>query len=174
MPCSSSARYCNRRWGRARSVSTRDLPIGGGRGFPTDEAAREHWVAHAVGQTGVDADRARALLDRYGSTARLVLEHEASFASEPLADAPDHTTAEIDWIARNERVVRLEDITMRRTALAVTGRLSGRDLERIAEVAGAALGWSDDRREAELRSVQARLTERHRLRLKRDTAMTGR
>ncbi|RWK24706.1 MAG: hypothetical protein E5X49_07660 [Mesorhizobium sp.] len=49
--------------------------------------------------------------------------------AEPLADASDHTLAEIDWLARNERVVHLPDIVMRRTVLAITGRLSQRDLE---------------------------------------------
>jgi glycerol-3-phosphate dehydrogenase len=155
------------RLGKARCVSTRDLPIGGGRGFPTDEAERERWIGQAARQTGVGVDRARVLLDRYGSTARLVLEHEAEFGSKPLADAPDYTIAEVDWIARNECVVQLEDVVIRRTALAVTGKLSGRDLERIAEVAGAALGWSDERRAAELRSARERLTERHRVRLER-------
>src|SRR5690606_7813809 len=80
---------------KARSVSTRDLPIGGGRGFPTDEADRERWAVKAVGQTGVGADRARALLDRYGSTAHRALEHEAEFGSQTLADAPGYTIAEL-------------------------------------------------------------------------------
>src|SRR5690606_7277200 len=117
-------------------------------------------------QTIVSVDRARALLDRYGSTAHLVLKHEAEFGSESVADAPDYTIAEFDWIARNECVVHLEDIVMRRTALAVTGKSSSRNLERIARVAGAALGWSDDRRAAELRSTCEQLTERHRVCLK--------
>jgi glycerol-3-phosphate dehydrogenase len=162
------------RLGKARCVSTRDLPIGGGRGFPTDEAKRERWIGQAARQTGVGVDRARVLLDRYGSTARLVLEHEAEFGSKPLTDAPDYTIAEVDWVARNECVVQLEDVVMRRTALAVTGKLSGRDLERIAEVVGAALGWNNDRRAAALRSARERLTERHRVRLEKTLAMTGR
>ncbi len=151
--------------GKSRSVSTRDLPIGGGRGFPANDTARERWIGQATGQTGFSVDRARTLLDRYGSTAQLVLEHETKFGSEPLADSPDYTVAEFDWIARHEHVVHLGDLVMRRTAIAVTGQLSGRDLERIAEAAGAALGWSDDRRDAELRETRERLTARHRVRL---------
>lgn len=54
---------------------------------------------------------------------------------------------------------------MRRTALAVTGRLSARDLERIAGFVAEILGWDAPRRDAELAQVGARLTGRHYSRL---------
>jgi glycerol-3-phosphate dehydrogenase len=82
----------------------------------------------------------------------------------PLVDAPDYTLAELDWIARNESVVHLDDLVMRRTALAITGRLSLRDLESIADVAAGALGWETKRRDEELAATQAKLVEHHRLR----------
>ena len=55
-----------------------------------------------------------------------------------LADTPDYTLAEIDWLARNESVVHLADIVMRRTVLAITGRLSRRALDQIADIVAAA------------------------------------
>lgn len=152
------------RLGRPRLVSTRELPIGGGRCFPGDDAARSRWIKEAAEKTGGSPARAATLLDRYGTTARAILAYETAHPAPPLSDAPDYTLAELDWIARNECVVHLDDLVMRRTALAITGQLSCRDIERIADTAAAALGWDAARRDAELEATQAKLTERHRLR----------
>lgn len=150
------------RLGRSRRVSTQSLAIGGGRDFPTDAAARAHWISTVTAETGASPARAEALLDRYGTTARAILAHEAGRQAEPLADAPDYTLAEIDWLVRNENVVRLADIVMRRTALAITGRLSRVSLEQIADTVATALAWSAGRREEELEATSRELTERHR------------
>jgi len=153
------------RLGRSRRVSTQGLAIGGGRDFPADATARENWLSAVTAETGASSARAEILLARYGTTARAVLAHEAGRQAEPLADAPDYTPAEIDWLARNERVVHLADIVMRRTALAITGRLSRRALEQTADIAAAALGWDAGRRENELEATSKELAQRHRLRL---------
>lgn len=145
------------RLGRARRVSTRDLPIGGGRDYPADPAA---WAAEAGGAPG----RAATLLARYGTTARAILQAEGT-APTSLEDAPDYTLEELGWLSRNEQVQGLEDLVMRRTALAVTGRLSMRDLDRIAGLLAEVLNWDAPRREAELAQVRARLTGRHHMRL---------
>ena len=151
------------RLGSPRRKSTRELPIGGGHGFPADSAAHADWIDEAVWATGATRERATTLLSRYGTTARAVLLHEATHPASPLADAPDYSLAELDWIARNECVVHLDDLVMRRTALAITGRLSRRDLESIADIAAVALGWGRERRDGELETTQAKLAE-HRLR----------
>ena len=72
---------------------------------------------------------------------------------------------ELGWIIRNEQVGTLADLVMRRTALAVTGHLSARDLARIADLCAAALDWDATRRDRELRETQAMLLTRHRLRM---------
>lgn len=149
------------RLGTPRRQSTRGLPIGGGRGFPADPAA---WAAEAARGTGARPERAAELLARYGTTARAILAAEGA-APQPLAGAPDHSRQELDWLARNESVVHLDDLVMRRTALAITGRLTAAGLAEAAGVAAAALGWDPARREQELRQTRALLTGRHRLRL---------
>jgi len=153
------------RLGRERRASTQDMAIGGGRGFPTDDAGRRSWIEQAHVSTGASPERAAQLLSRYGTTALAILGHEARFPSGRLADAADHSLAELDWIVRNEQVVHLEDIVLRRTALAITGRLSDRDLDRIADTAANALGWDAERRARELDATRRCLTERHRIRM---------
>lgn len=149
---------------RPRRVSTRMLPIGGGRDLPQDAAARGAWIARASAETGADPARAAELLDRYGSTARPILQAEGA-APERLRDAPEYSLAEFDWIIRHEAVRGLADVVMRRSAIAVTGRLSQGDLARIAALCAGALGWTEARQAEELAGTEALLTGRHRIRL---------
>lgn len=152
------------RLGGSRRVSTRKLPIGGGRDFPQDGAARAGWVSMVVRETGCTPDRAAVLLARYGTTARHILAAEGGMP-ETLSDAPEVTRQELRWIALNERVVHLEDVVMRRTALAVTGRLTTRDLATVADVVATALGWDEARQQAERQATRDKLEQVHRLRM---------
>ena len=132
-------------------VSTEAAPIGGGRGFPGDEKRREAWLDEVAATTGLERQRLSTLLDRYGTTAAAMARHIAAFGDErPLGHARDYSRGEIDYVSRFERVQRLADIVMRRTTLAIAARLKLSDLEEIAEVAGAALGWSEQRRRDEI------------------------
>ena len=144
--------------GRARRCTTDEMEIGGGQGMPRTRAARASWVAEVAGQSGASEARVEQLLERYGTTARAVALHEGA-APIPLAGAMSE--AEIDWIARHERVGHLEDILLRRTVLAITGQLSLPLCQRIAEIAGAALGWDAARVAQEVARSRAVLASRH-------------
>lgn len=145
---------------RTRQVDTKTAPIGGGRAYPEDAAA---WAAHQADRNGAAPARAGTLLARYGSTAASILEAEGA-SPQMLRDA-DYSRQELDWLIRTEQVVTLADLIMRRTGLAVTGRLSRRDLVDIADLCATALNWDDARRAAELEQTQAVLLTRHRLRM---------
>jgi glycerol-3-phosphate dehydrogenase len=150
------------RLGRPRRVSTAELPIGGGRGYPVEELERNVWLAETSAATGVARERLAILLDRYGTTAFSIARHIAAFAGErPLAHAPDYSRAEIDYLVRFEAVEGLADIVLRRTTLAMAGGLSLTDLEEIASLASGALGWGNDRRADEIGATAAELSERH-------------
>lgn len=148
------------RLGRTRRRDTKLMPIGGGRDHPADPRA---WVRQAARDTGAAPDRAALLLARHGTTARPILAAEGAYPAM-LEDA-DYSLAELDWLVRNECVCHLADLVMRRTALAVTGRLSRRDLERAASVCARALDWDEARTAQEVRVTLAVLLSRHRLRL---------
>ncbi|MDB5552278.1 MAG: Glycerol-3-phosphate dehydrogenase [Rhizobium sp.] len=147
---------------RPRSVSTRDLSIGGGKGFPKDAPTRASWIKEMAAHAGISESRADRLLSRYGTTAHQVIAHQSEWTdADRLPDAGDHSLAEIDWIARNEMVVHLADIVMRRTTLAISGGLTMRDLEAIAGVAARALGWDAARTTSELAATSTMLLKDH-------------
>ncbi|MCJ8150019.1 glycerol-3-phosphate dehydrogenase/oxidase [Shinella sedimenti] len=153
------------RTSRSRTVSTQMLPIGGGRDFPTDDAARKAWIARRAAESGLPASRIEGLLARYGTTADAVLAHIRKVGDQPLAHVEGYGQGEIDWVVRNEMVGHLADIVMRRTTLAIEGKLTAAGLDEIARVAATALGWNDDKLAAELASVTAHLTTFNRVSL---------
>ena len=151
------------RLGTTRRIGTSDLPIGGGRDFPIGAAQRSEWVKSAAEQEGADPARVDELLARYGTLARAILRKEASVPDQRLTDAPDYSTAEIEWLVRNEQVTHLDDIVMRRTTLAISGRLSRRDLRLIAEIASNALNWDELRQMMEIERTTVMLSKRNRI-----------
>lgn len=154
------------RLGRSRVTHTRMLAIGGGRDFPPDEAARRRWIADRAARSGLPAERIAALLTRYGTTADALIAHIGKAGGETmLAHVGDYSDAEIDWIARNEKIGHLADIVMRRTTLAIEGRLSAAALSEISRIAAAALGWDEVRREGEVAAVSDHLTRFNRVAL---------
>jgi glycerol-3-phosphate dehydrogenase len=153
------------RFGITRRRSTRELPIGGGHGYPAEAAARRFWVDRVSELTGADRERVEELLARYGTTAEAILGEDSGFSDKDrLTDAPDYSLAELAWIARHELVVHLADLVLRRTTMAIRGVLTARDLHRIAELVADVLQWNEARREEELRQTLTILERDHGLR----------
>ncbi|WP_062287388.1 glycerol-3-phosphate dehydrogenase/oxidase [Demequina phytophila] len=157
--------------GRARRTSTRGVPVGGGRDYPRPDDRPEWIAAHMPG----DDARAGVLLDRYGTRGAEVAALETrTFAwfdeARTLRHAPGYTRAEIQWIARTERVARLADLVQRRTQLTFRGEVTVPLLEELAKVVGRELGWSRKRRAAEVELV----LEQARAARAGDVALTGR
>ena len=145
--------------GRSRTVSTVGLAIGGGAGSPTTDDARRVWaVAH-----GDEIGRLRAdeLLERYGTRAEAFIASIEGERDEPLAHHSGYSRSEVAWLTRNERVVHLIDVVLRRTSLAFTGALTAPLLDELAEVVGAELGWDAGRRADEIAAARELLAERH-------------
>ncbi|RWO89122.1 glycerol-3-phosphate dehydrogenase/oxidase [Mesorhizobium sp.] len=154
------------RLGRGRKVTTRSMPIGGGKGFPTEPAARAAWLADARSASGADERRLDQLLSRYGTKALPIARHQSSGDNEDrLPGASDYGTSEIDYIVRNEFVEHLADIVMRRTTLAIGGSLSMSDLKLIATIAGRVLNWGPQRISEELDAAVGQLSDRNLMRL---------
>ncbi|WJH42187.1 hypothetical protein N7E02_14275 [Aliirhizobium terrae] len=147
---------------RSRTQSTRYLAIGGGKDFPTNEEARGGWVSGVAEKAGVSAERTAQLLGRYGTTAAALLSASSAYGDERrLSGAPDYSFHEIDWITRNEMVVHLSDIVLRRTTIAIEGRLTLEGLREIANIAGTALAWDAERTASEIDDVVTQLDRFH-------------
>ena len=81
----------------------------------------------------------------------------------PLEHYPDYSLQEVRRIAVREDVVHLDDYLLRRSMLGKLGRITPEGLAEIAEVIAEPLGWSKDRRAAEIDRVVSILETQHRL-----------
>ncbi|MCU1477757.1 MAG: FAD-dependent oxidoreductase [Subtercola sp.] len=126
---------------KARTVSTEDLQIGGGVGFPTTDSATRAWVSeHSAGLT---PERTAQLLKRYGTKAAGVIAYIGERSDDaPLVSLPDYSTAEIDYLIAKEYVVHLTDVVLRRTIVAFIGGLTQPVFDELSTIVGKQLGWS--------------------------------
>ena len=63
--------------------------------------------------------------------------------------------AELVWAVRHEMAVTLVDAVIRRTPLGALGHPGDAAVERAADLVGAELGWSPERRRAEIAGISA-------------------
>ncbi|PPL19555.1 glycerol-3-phosphate dehydrogenase/oxidase [Microterricola pindariensis] len=148
--------------GQPRTQSTEGLAIGGGKGFPQTDAARQVWLTSHGEELG--RERAAQLLARYGTRAEpliaeLLADEETQDA--PLTGAADYSRREIAYLVATEQPVHLQDLVLRRTSLAFVGALSTSLLEELAGIMAEVLGWSEARTAVEIASTRADLAEVH-------------
>jgi glycerol-3-phosphate dehydrogenase len=149
--------------GCERTRSTSGLAIGGGAGYPATADARRVWLVSHGDEVG--RERADELLERYGTRAEVLLAEIEGVPDRPLAHHPSYSREEIAWLLRNERVVHLDDLVLRRTSMAFTGTLTAPLLDELADLAADVLGWDARRRADELDATRRLLAERHGVRL---------
>jgi glycerol-3-phosphate dehydrogenase len=147
--------------GKPRKKNTRDLPIGGGRGFATDPKEQARQIDGFAAWTGLSKGRLQILYTRYGSRIETVASFINKEADAPLNSLPDYTKREITFLALHEKAIHLSDIVLRRTMLAMLGRLSKQSIEEIADVMGDCLGWNADKKAAEVAQTLRVLADRH-------------
>ena len=145
--------------GAARRCDTYALPIGGGKDYPSKP---ELLTDELMALCDVSRDRAQHLADHYGTAASLVHGHCTSYPDEaPLDRDCPYTRGEIDFLTRNEFVVHLSDVVLRRTGLAITGALDAGNLAAVVETMRPVLGWSADAATREEESLLAELQTYH-------------
>ena len=154
---------CLARLNHPRRISTRDLGIGGGKGYPPDNAAKSRLIASAAATGGLNLARAEELFARYGTSLTRLVAHKSPYTDAThLPHATAYSAAEIDWIARSEQIEHLSDLVLRRTTLAVTGALNAADLNQIADIIATAKAWPPKRRTTEIAQLTAQLAHTNR------------
>jgi glycerol-3-phosphate dehydrogenase len=139
----------------SRRTDTKEMPIGGGRGYPTSPDEQKRWLASLESETHIPLARLQTLFDRYGTRAADIARFIAAGDDAPLMYKPDYSRREIEFIVQHEKVVHLDDVLLRRSLIAMLGYTTGDLLVETASIVGAVLGWT----EAETRDEIRRVTE---------------
>lgn len=145
--------------GAERTVSTVGMPIGGGAGFPSTDAAMQVWLADNSREVG--RARATQLMERYGTRATGIIEELGVAGDDRLVSAPDYSVQEITRLIRTEHVVHLLDLLQRRTSIAFTGGVTSALLEELTPLLADALGWTGEQADAEIAAATATLRTVH-------------
>lgn len=144
-----------------RKISTRDLPIGGGRDYPRTESSRQGWFSTVSTDSGLPVARLTELFERYGTRAAAVAAYIAVGEDAPLAAQPDYSRREVQFLAEREQVVHLDDLLLRRSLLAMLGHTTELLMAELAAVVGETLGWSSQEQQMEIERTRALLADRH-------------
>jgi glycerol-3-phosphate dehydrogenase len=151
--------------GRPSVASSADLPIGGGRNFPSSTQDKQAWLASLNRTSGLPMERLELLLDRYGTRAKEVAEFIVLAPDETLRWLPAYTRREILFMAEQEKIVHLDDLILRRTIIALFGQLRFELLEELAGVLAPALEWSEDQRQQEIERTVRLMEKAHGVKL---------
>jgi glycerol-3-phosphate dehydrogenase len=151
--------------GLTRQKDTHSLPIGGGRGYPVKSDDISRVVEGIAAWTGLPSERVTVLFERYGMRAEQVAGFIGRLPDEPLESLPAYSRREISFLAQYEKIIHLDDLLLRRSMLAMLGRLTHKAVEELADALGESLSWQADRKETELQRTFEILANRHALRL---------
>jgi glycerol-3-phosphate dehydrogenase len=122
--------------------------------FPIFSLVGGKWTTfRAFGEQAADAALARLGRNRAAHTRNRPLPG----GGLPVAPGEE----ELRRICREEGVVHLDDLALRRTQLGMAGRLDGARIEALARLAGGELGWDAPRRRGEAERLVEILRERH-------------
>jgi glycerol-3-phosphate dehydrogenase len=145
----------------SRRVYTDDLAIGGGKDYPKTDHDREQWLAAMQERRNLSRERLQTLLDRYGTRAELVADFISVEADTPLQRLPVYSRREIQFIARHEKVIHLDDLILRRTLMGILGQVNGELLRELAAASAPELGWSAEQTHMEVTRTNELLRVRH-------------
>lgn len=151
--------------GLSRQKDTRSLQIGGGRGYPSDPSEMRRQIESLSAWTGVARERLKTLFERYGTRAETIATYMNGGTDFILKSLPDFTLREITFLVQHEKICHLDDFVLRRSMLAMLGRVTREIIEELARALGNALGWNAEQKEAEVARTLSILADRHGIRL---------
>lgn len=149
---------------RDRKVSTEKLQFGGGRGYPKTDDEKATWINSISQKTGISGERISVLFDRYGTYAAAIAEYCAAGSDAYLENHAGYTRREISFLTKNEKIIHLDDLILRRSLIGMLGQSSGGLLIELAQIMGAELGWSSEQAVQEAKRCAELLVKRHRVR----------
>ncbi len=148
-----------------RKRTTVSMPIGGGKNYERRQKERKEKLIGIAAWTNLSLDRLEELYQRYGTRVEEVAIFISKEKDTPLASLPNYSRGEIIFLAEKEKIMRLDDLVLRRTHIAKLGLLSRPLLEELADILTEALGWDNERKEAEIARTVDLMASKHEVKL---------
>ncbi len=149
----------------SRKKDTRSLPIGGGHGYPQNPEEMNRQIESLSAWSGVSRERVKILFERYGTRAEAVASYMNGGTDFLINSLPDYSHREIAFLVHHEKIVHLDDLLLRRSMLAMLGRLTREMILELTHTLGNILGWDGEQKKAEAMRALSILEDRHEVRL---------
>ena len=149
--------------GQKRATTTRDVAIGGGRAYPRSEVGREKWLRELQLRCELPLARLAELFERYGTGAADIAVAISAANDQALENHSAYSRREIEFILKQEKVERLDDLLLRRSLIAMLGQTTRALIHEIAEICAETLGWTDERKGDEIERTLELLRVKHRV-----------
>jgi glycerol-3-phosphate dehydrogenase len=151
--------------GMPRKKDTKFLPIGGGRGYPSDPKELRRQIESLSAWTGVAHERLTTLFQRYGTRAEAIATFMNGGTDQIPRTLPDYSRREINFLIQREKILHLDDFLLRRSMLGMQGRVTREMIDELALMFANALGWNREQIRAEVTRTLSILADRHGVRL---------
>ena len=151
--------------GIKRNKGTQDLPVGGGRNYPRTSEERAKYINGLAAWTGLSREHLETLFDRYGTRTETIAEFMKLSPDASMPSLPGYSKRELLFLVQQEKAAHLDDLLLRRTMLAMLGKLSRDAVVECANLMAESLGWSLEQKNAEVERTLRLLADRHRVRL---------
>jgi glycerol-3-phosphate dehydrogenase len=145
----------------SRSISTEDVPIGGGRGYPGNSQRKDAYLDQINGVSKGNREQLCQLFERHGTMIDSILAGFPAEVFQPLETVPALSVGEIKYTVMQEDVCHLDDLCLRRTMLAKLGWITPGSLDEISKICGDTLNWSDAKRNQEINRLKKILQVEH-------------
>ena len=152
-------------FGMPRVKDTQNLPIGGGRGCPVGEDELQRQIESLSAWTGVTRERLKLLFARYGSRAEAIATYINGSTDFMMKSLADYTRREIVFLILHEKIHHLDDFFLRRSMLAMLGRVTQDMINEVASICAETLGWNNEEKESEAARTLSILRDRFGVRL---------
>ncbi|MCB2178583.1 FAD-dependent oxidoreductase [bacterium] len=149
-----------------RQMDTDDLPVGGSKGLPHKTEELDDFRKSLVEKYGAPAKLVEILVRRYGTKAEAFLNLRTLVSPTGYWPFSGYTPEEIDLLTKEEDVITLDDLIVRRTMIGKLGLLDGEGLNALAEIVAAAKGWSDEFKQEEIDRTVTIMRDQYGVRLR--------
>jgi len=145
-----------------RRCCTKQKAIGGGVNYPVSENEQELYLARLrESYPYCSMHQLSIWLKRYGTMCEELLRHLDSHCDQPLRSLPDYTAGEINYILQTEFVATTLDVILRRTSIAIEGKLNNQVFDELSELVATHFNWSETEKTADRESAQEVLFNLH-------------
>lgn len=145
-----------------RRCSTRKKAIGGGEKYPTNQAERKQYLSQLNARyLSRSPDQIEAWFVRYGTQCESLLKWLDGQEDQPLGSLPDYSVGEINYLLAHEFVATTLDLMLRRTSIAIEGRLNIEVFDELSELVARYFTWDAAAIQADRDSSQRVLFEQH-------------